>query len=101
MKYYAQFFQWSTGYIAGTIPPQFGKPKLIESCGDRSIINIDARLAKSTIGEIAAIECEKRGYVAWQIIRGHSLRDAKPVSQRNYIHSSKVDNSAMSATYGA
>lgn len=33
---YAQFYQMSTGYIPGTIPPQFGEPQLIEVSGERT-----------------------------------------------------------------
>ena len=91
----------STGYIAGTIPPIFGKPKVIEASGDRSVIQIDARLKRSNMGQIAAFECIKRGYVAWQIIGGNSLLDAKPLHSRNFVVTGKTDNSAFSATFGA
>lgn len=101
MKYYAQFFTISTGYIAGTIPPQFSAPTVIESCGDRSVIQIDARLTRRNMGEIAESECIKRGFIAWQIIGGNHLLDAKPLHSRNYVNNSIVDNSAMSATLGA
>ena len=100
MKYYSQFFTMSTGYIAGTIPPQFGAPTVIEACGDRSIIQIDGRLTRQTMGEIAKAECIKRGYVAWQIIGGNHLLDAKPLHSRNFVNTGIVDNSAMSATWG-
>lgn len=101
MKYYAQFYQLSTGYISGTIPPQFGQPKPIPACGDRAIIQIDGRLSKRAMGDIAAMECAKRGYIAWQIIAGDSLLTAKPQHGPNFVHTGKIDNSAMSATYGA
>lgn len=43
---YAQFYQLSTGYIPGTIPPQFGEKKIIEATGDRSIVIIGGRLSR-------------------------------------------------------
>ena len=101
MKHFAQFFQMSTGYIAGTIPPKFGEPKVIEASGDRSVLQIDARLTRSNMGQIAQSECIKRGYVAWQIVGGNSLRDAKPLHSRNFVHVGKVDNTAQSANFGA
>jgi len=82
MKTYAQFFTYSTGYVAGTIPPRFddAHKKLIEACGDRGIIHIDSRLTKLTIGLIARETCQQRGYDGYQILKGNSLLDAKPVS---------------------
>lgn len=87
---YAQFFQKSA------IDPS----KTIEACGDRSVIIIDGRLSTATIGEIAASECAKRGYIAWQIFKGDAFTRSKPVSQIWYTNSGKTDNSAMSAYFG-
>lgn len=93
MKYFVQFFHRAVWPI-GTL-------KIIEACGDRSIIRIDARVSKPVMGKIAAAECEKRGYIAWQIIAGESLLSAKPLHSPNYINTGKIDNSAASATHGA
>lgn len=71
---YAQFFQRPATYAHD------GKPWLIEACGDRSVVIIDARLNPKTIGRIAATECAKRGYVAWQIFKGDAFTRSKPVS---------------------
>ena len=79
MKTYAQFFQLSTGYIPGTIPPQFGERKPIEATGDRGLIQIDGRLSLNSMHEIAESECNKRGYFGWMLLRGNALRDAKPL----------------------
>lgn len=73
MKTFAEFYTWSTGYIAGTIPPQFGKPELITACGDRATIQIDSRLSHDNIKMIAANECKKRGYIGYKILKGKSL----------------------------
>ncbi len=40
---FAQFYKWSTGYIACSIPPRFGPPMLIEAVGDKSVLILDAR----------------------------------------------------------
>lgn len=60
--------------------------KLDHALGDRSVIIIDARLKSETIGQIAAMECKKRGYEAWQIFRGDSFTRSRPVSQVRYVH---------------
>lgn len=52
---YAQFYHYD---LSGN---------LVEACGDRAVVIIDARLGKATIDEIAAEECKKRGYAAWAI----------------------------------
>lgn len=75
MKYFAQFFNRSV------INPN----EIIEACGDRAVIILDGRLSKQTMGEIAAQECEKRGYVAWQVHQGNFAR-SNPVSGVWYVH---------------
>jgi hypothetical protein len=103
MKTYAQFFNYSTGYIEGTMPPKFddSHKKLIEACGDRGIVQIDSRLANWRIGSIARETCQARGYDGYQILQGDSLLNAKPVSGVWPVPKGKNDTSAMSATYGA
>ena len=77
MKVYVQFFNMSCGTW-----PDFKEDskRLIEACGDRSVIQVDARLTDCNIRQIARDECIKRKYLAWQILKGSSLSDAKPVS---------------------
>ena len=70
---YAQFYHYD---LAG---------KLEEACGDRAVVIIDARLRTTTIGEIAAKECSKRGYVAWAIFKGESFTNSVRVSHIWYI----------------
>lgn len=70
---YAQFYQLSTGYIPGTIPPQFGEKKIIEASGDRSTIIIDARLSLFNKDTIARQECEKRGFIGYSLHKGESF----------------------------
>lgn len=70
---YAQFYHYGT------------TGDLIEACGDRSVVVIDARLRPATIGEIAAEECKKRGYEAWAIFKGESFMNAVRVSNVWYV----------------
>ena len=75
MKYFAQFFQHSA----------LDKNKIIEACGDRSVIVLDGRISKETMREIAAEECRRRRYVAWQIHSG-DFRESKPISHICYVN---------------
>lgn len=78
MKYYAQFF----------IRSAIDQNKIVEGCGDRSVIILDGRITKKLMGEISAQECLKRGFVAWQIHQG-DFRESKPISQIWYVSESK------------
>jgi hypothetical protein len=75
VKTYAQFF------IQGVESIHCPNPGLIEACGDRSVIRLDGRMRQLTIEQIATEECRKRGFVAWQLIRGETLLRAKPFSR--------------------
>lgn len=79
MKFFAEFYQLSNGYIDGTIPPQFSEDhiKPIRVLGDRGLIYIDGRLADRSIHAIAADECKKRGYMGYKLgisINGNTSR---------------------------
>lgn len=100
---YAQFFQYSTGYIPGTIPPQFDpvRRELIEATGDRSVIVLDARIRPTDNAAIAARECKARGYVAWAIFRGETFTRSARVSGPHYLTQSEpVRNPAWLAAHG-
>jgi len=66
---YAQFF-----HLTATRPL-----KLIEACGDRGVIVMDGRCTLSH-RTWAEDECRKRGYLAWQLMRGERFSDAVPIS---------------------
>jgi hypothetical protein len=86
---YAQFYHYD---LSGN---------LVEACGDRSVVIIDARLKPRTIGEIAADECKKRGYVAWAIFKGESFTNSCPLSDPWYVdRSTPVRNPAWLSVYG-
>jgi hypothetical protein len=54
---------------------------LSEALGDRAVIRLDGRMNQLSMETIAEEECRKRGYVAWQLIRGFSLMMAKPITK--------------------
>ena len=70
---YAQFYHYD---LSGD---------LVEACGDRSVVIIDARLKSRTIGEIAADECKRRVYIAWAIFKGESFTNSVQVSDIWYV----------------
>lgn len=43
---------------------------MVEACGDRSVIILDGRNRVDVHHDIAASECRKRGYIAYQIHSG-------------------------------
>lgn len=68
--FYAQFFQASA----------LDSTKLIEATGDRSVVIMDGR-SKARHRVWAKEECLKRGYLAWQLMRGESFTRSSPTSQ--------------------
>ena len=98
---YAQFYQMSTGYVSGSVPPRFDDPhkQPIEACGDRGVIVIDARLSPTNTATIAAAECVKRGFCGYRVFEGRSFSDSRPVSGYWPV-ANKVDHTATLAAYG-
>ena len=72
--YWVQFFQKSV-----TTPH-----RLIEACGDRAVIILDGRESSRSHSSIAREECEKRGYLAYQLFKGDSFTRSSAYSP---IHS--------------
>lgn len=72
---FAQFWHNSTGYVAGTIPPQYSPQavKLIEACGSDSVAIIDGRLGAFRREEEARAICKKRGFLGFSIHAGESF----------------------------
>lgn len=82
--YWTQFYQ--KGVITG---------ETIEACGDRSVIILDGRNSRRTMGEISAAECAKRGYIAWRVFKGDTFTRSAPISQLWYVDNSRpVSNPA-------
>lgn len=78
---YAQFFQLSTGYVAGSVPPRFDGPRVpVEACGDRAVIILDGRRTVADNVALARSECAARGFVGFQLCRGRTFTDSRPVT---------------------
>jgi hypothetical protein len=55
--------------------------RLVEACGDRSVVRIDGRISQLKQELIAEEECRRRHYSGWQLIKGPSLLRAKPITK--------------------
>ena len=77
---WSQFFHLSTGYIAGTLPPEFGEPQLIEACGSGAVFVLDGRNAWHTQHEHAKEVCKRRKYLAYQLYKGETFTRSVPIS---------------------
>lgn len=82
---YAQFYQLSTGYIPGTIPPQFGEKKVIEATGDRSIVILDGRLCRTNQDMIARQECKRRGFIGYSLHKGETFTRSSMIQSLKQI----------------
>ena len=71
--YYAQFFQRAVWPV--------GTDKIIEACGDRSVIILDGRESRNAHHEIADTECTKRGYIGYQLLKGETFTRSSPISE--------------------
>lgn len=76
---FAQFWTMSTGYMPGTIPPQFGTPKPIEACGSNGVLIIDGRLSLHNATTIAAKVARERGYIGYAIHQGESFTRSREI----------------------
>ena len=86
---YAQFYHYG---LSGN---------LVEACGDRAVVIIDARLKPRTIGELAAEECKKRGYISWAIFKGESFTNSVRVSHIWHAHTQEpARDPAWLSAYG-
>jgi len=88
---FAQFFTRSTGYVPGTIPPRFDGPReLIEACGDRGVLIVDARVRASTASALARDHAKRYGFEAFQLHRGATFTHSKPCGNAEHV---PVENS--------
>lgn len=88
--YYAQFYQRSAV-----------SDEIIEACGDRSVVILDGRCSKQWMGETAAAECKRRGYLAWRIFRGETFTRSTPVSSLWYVNvTEQVRNPSWLSAHG-
>lgn len=93
-RYYIQFFNLSTGYVPGSVPPRFDDAykTLQPACGDRAVIRVDGRTTPANVA---------RGFAGYQVMRGSCLREAQPVSGVWPVATSETQPTARSAAYGA
>lgn len=62
MKHYIQFYVMGTGYIQGTIPPQFDEPVPVAALGSGGFMIPDQRLGLTKLHELArSIICNRKG----------------------------------------
>jgi hypothetical protein len=64
---YVQFYQ--KGVMTGNT---------IEACGDRSVAVLHGN--RDWMWDVAAYECEKRGFTAWRLFKGDSFTRSTPIS---------------------
>ena len=78
---YAEFYHLSTGYIEGTIPPQFSDNarKPIPACGSDSVLKIDGRLNMRNRVLIATDVCRKRGFLGFTLNAGASFSRSREI----------------------
>lgn len=83
MKHYIQFKTLSTGYISGTIPPQFSKEyvKPIDRLGSDGVYYLDNRLSLDNMINKGFDLCKIRGNkVGFSIVRySNSILDGKEI----------------------
>ena len=68
---YAQFHQRSA------IDPA----KIVEACGDRSVVILDGREGRAAHAYLAQTEAKKRGYAAWSLHSGPTFTRSRQISQ--------------------
>lgn len=66
MKYHAQFYRLN---LARNMQP---------ALGDRAVIILDGRMSHEKMDSIAVDECKKRGYDAYQLMRGDRFTTSVP-----------------------
>ena len=76
---YAQFFTLSTGYVPGSIPPQFRADHVrpIEACGSDGVVYIDGRLGNERALLEARATCKARGFIGFTMNTGRSFSDSR------------------------
>lgn len=69
---FAQFWQQSTGYVEGSLPPRFEEEhvKPIHACGSDSIYWCDNRMTLRNRANIAREVCRQRKFIGFTIEGG-------------------------------
>lgn len=76
MSIYAQFYK-------PAIPTKWNNhsTRLIEGCGDRAIIQVDARLSLTSQLEVAKRVCGERSFNGFKLVKGDNLLDCKAITK--------------------
>ncbi len=83
---YAQFYQDSTGYVPGTIPPQFDKAQVkpIERLGSDGVLVLDRRLSLANQHKAARARAVQVDAIGYRLV--HSSRGFSDITkQSDYI----------------
>ena len=84
MMKYIQFYSLSTGYVDGTIPPQYDPTnvKPIEHCGSDGVEILDGRWSYANCkrwADSAMTSPKRHRMVGYRIMQGRSFSDARPM----------------------
>lgn len=74
-KRFVQFYEMSTGYVNGTIPPTFKESAKtpIPACGSDSVAFLDGRLNARNYAREARELCKKRKFIGFTVEQGDFL----------------------------
>lgn len=80
---YIQFYTLSTGYVEGTVPPEFDEAlvKPVEGVGSDSVLILDGRLNYAHCKLEADYEMQsprRHRYCGYQLMQGDKISTAKP-----------------------
>ena len=73
---YAQFYRKAFDYHTSTY-----SDKLVEACGDRSVIVYDGRMSRDSIMADAKLEGAKRGFNAVALFKGESFNRSVRITE--------------------
>jgi hypothetical protein len=82
MKFFAEFYKQSTGYVEGSIPPRFDPAhvKPIPALGSDGVGPLDGRMGLARLKSEAERQARQRGRIGFVIHRGSSYRDSRPIT---------------------
>lgn len=81
---YVQFFKDSTGYVPGSIPPEFSPchVKPIPDVGTDAVMRLDGRFNMETCARVARVAARNRARcVGFAIYAGRSYSDSRIVRE--------------------
>lgn len=78
---YAQFYQLSTGYVVGSLPPRFDESakRPIEAVGSDSVYLMDGRFGRPRMHQTAMDVCKARGFIGYRLFAGESFTRSRPI----------------------